>query len=206
MNFKTILATAGFGAAAYVLYEALSQNKGISTDNEGGFIDVAAGILQGGFMKVANIGNGMGMSVSITGLAHIKGWEGFKPNVYIDAAGYKTIGFGHKLLTTENYKTVTNEEATRLLIKDLTVAESAVNDLVTIKLSQFQFDALVSFVFNVGRGAFARSTLLKKVNAGLFADAELEFLKWVNAGGVRVQGLINRRVADSKLFAAGSVA
>ena len=178
---KKLIATAGFGAAAYVLYEAFSQNKGISSDAEGGFIDVAAGVLEGGFMKVSNFGGGLGMGVSITGLAHIKGWEGFRANVYIDAAGYKTIGYGHKLLPTENYKTITNEQATNLLVKDLSVAESAVNDLVTIKLSQFQFDALVSFVFNVGRGAFARSTLLKKVNAGLFSDAKLEFLKWVNA-------------------------
>ncbi len=203
--FKQILAAAGLGFAGYVAYEAYTQKTGISTnENESGFLNAALGELQGGFMKVSNFTGGLNMSVSLAGLAHIKGWEGFRGAVYLDSAGKPTIGYGHLLLPTENYKTITVEEATKLLIKDLSNAEDAVNALVKVRLSQFQYDALVSFVFNVGRGAFARSTLLKKVNAGLFSDAKAEFLKWTNAGGKFVQGLYNRRVADAELFAAGS--
>jgi len=204
---KRILAAAGLGFAGYVAYEAYTQKTGISTnENESGFLNAALGELQGGFMKVSNFTGGLNMGVSMAGLAHIKGWEGFRANVYLDSAGKPTIGYGHLLLPTENYKKITVEEATNLLIKDLSNAEDAVNSLVKVRLSQLQYDALVSFVFNVGRGAFARSTLLKKVNAGLFTEAKAEFLKWVNSGGKFVQGLYNRRVADAELFAAGRAA
>jgi len=200
---KGLLAAVGLGLAGYVAYSVYTENRGVSANGEGGLMDITAGVIEGGFMKVTSFNGGLNMGVSLAGLAHIKGWEGFRVNRYLDSAGKPTIGYGHLILPTESYQTITIEEATRLLVKDLSAAEDAVNSLVKIKLTQFQFDALVSFVFNVGRGAFARSTLLKKVNAGLFTEAKAEFLKWVNSGGKFTQGLYNRRVADAELFAAG---
>jgi lysozyme len=203
---KKVMAAAGLGFAGYVLYTAYASDKGISSDSEGGFFNVALGIVEGGFMKVGGMGSALGMGISLAGLGHIKGWEGFRENVYLDAAGKPTIGYGHLIKPTESYKKITIDEATELLMQDLEIAENAVNSLVKVGLSQFQYDSLVSFVFNVGRGNFAKSTLLKLVNAGKVTEVKKEFGKWIYAGGKKLQGLINRRTADAELWAAGSVA
>lgn len=197
---KKILSTLGFGLAAYVVYETYQQQGIESSEGEGGYLDTAIGVVQDGFSKVS-FGDGLNMQISLAGLNHIKGWEAFKPYVYDDAAGKPTIGYGHLIKPTESFSTITESEAVRLLVKDLNIAENAVNNAVNINLTQSQYDALVSFVFNVGAGAFRRSTLLKRVNAGLFDAAKKEFAKWVFASGSRVKGLVNRRIADANLFA-----
>ena len=79
-------------------------------------------------------------------------------------------------------------------------AEAAINGRVTVPLTQPQFDALVSFVFNVGAGAFRKSTLLKKLNAGDYAEATAEFPRWVKGGGKTLPGLVVRRAAEMLLF------
>lgn len=196
---KKILSAFGLGLAAYVAYEVYTQKTIETESGEGGYFDTTLGVIQGSFNKV-NFSAGLNMQISLAGISHIKGWEGFKPNVYDDAGGKATIGYGHLILPYERFSTISESEAVRILVKDLSDAENTVNEAVEVPLTQNQYDALVSFVFNVGGGAFRRSTLLKKINAGQLSAAKTEFLKWVKAGGKKVDGLVNRRIADAKLF------
>ncbi len=86
------------------------------------------------------------------------------------------------------------------LHQDVADAERTVNNAVSVSINQYQFDALVSFVFNLGAGNFRPSTLLKKLNAGDYAGAAGELLRWVNAGGQKLVGLERRREAEKMLF------
>lgn len=200
--FKNILFAAGLGYAAFWLYEKYNAT-GIGTENDegGGFIDA----LTGGFMTVSNMGGVQNnMSISLRGLAHIKGWEGFRATQYLDVAGLPTIGYGHLIKPHESFTTIKEAQASALLAKDITSAESAVNKYVKVKLTQNQFDALVSFAFNVGNGAFANSTMLKRINEGKYIEAGYEFGRWVfiTVGGKKTvsAGLVNRRTADYNLY------
>lgn len=96
---------------------------------------------------------------------------------------------------------ITEQQAEVLLSKDLTLFEKGVTSLVKVPLTQGQFDALVSFAFNLGLGRLAKSTLLRKVNAGDHAGAAQEFGKWVFAAGNRLRGLVLRREAEALLYA-----
>lgn len=91
-----------------------------------------------------------------------------------------------------------------LLRNDVAVAERAVLRLISVPVTQGQFDALVSFIFNLGAGALQRSTLRPKVNREEHADVPAELGKWVWAGGRKLRGLISRRSAESRLYSAGS--
>lgn len=129
---------------------------------------------------------------------------------YKDQAGLLTIGYGHLVdgQPMENYTgypvAISEAAAQHLLRKDLTVAENAVNSLVTVPLTQAQFDALVSFVFNVGIGAFKNSTLLRELNQGDYTEASKQFLRWnkvtINGSKVVSAGLAKRREDESNLF------
>lgn len=141
------------------------------------------------------------MRISHGGLQLIAGFEGFEPYPYQDIAGHLTIGFGHKIVNGENFtKGITEEWAAALLRRDARRAENAVNRFVTVKLHQNNFDALCSLVYNIGTGAFAQSTLLRKINDRCFHQAAAEFLRWNRAGGKVSTGLINRRKIESELF------
>lgn len=104
---------------------------------------------------------------------------GFASEVYKCSSGENTIGYGHVVLPNENFTTITEEEAEELLRKDIAIAEDAINRYVKVPLTQNRFDALVSFVFNVGVKAFKSSTLLKKLNQGLYDEIDEELAKWV---------------------------
>lgn len=144
------------------------------------------------------------MRTSLEGIRFIGRWEGFSPTVYKDVAGFPTIGYGHLLKPGDNLPPVlTERDAVDLLRKDVEIAEEAVNDHVTVVLDPHEFDALVSFTYNLGGAALRRSTLLRLLNSGNKRDAAGEFEKWVNAGGKRVQGLANRREAERLLFTEG---
>lgn len=143
------------------------------------------------------------MNISQRGVNKIKKWEALRLEAYQDQGGLWTIGYGH----TDGGRgvapglTISEAEAEQLLRKDLRDAESAVNNMVDERLTQSQYDALVSFVFNVGSGAFYTSTLRKKVNqdpnqAGIYH----EFMRWVNAGGQESSGLVKRRRAEAELY------
>jgi len=137
---------------------------------------------------------------SAAGIALIKKYEGLRLKRYTDSAGYPTIGYGHKLLAGEHMAEISIEQAERLLARDLIAAEDAVRHLAMVPLSSNQFSALVCFVFNLGRGYLAKSTLLRLLNEGNFDQAAQEFDKWVFAGGKRVNGLVKRREAEKQLF------
>jgi lysozyme len=133
------------------------------------------------------------------GIDMIKGFEGFRSTAYKCLAGVWTIGYGH----TKNVKPgqqITEEEAERVLRCDLKKAESAVSEYVKVPLTVSQKDALVSFVYNVGRGNFSKSTLLKKLNECDYTGAAEEFKRWTKAGGKHSPGLENRRAKEAECF------
>ena len=136
----------------------------------------------------------------------IRFFEGFSPIVYICAAGVKTVGYGHALKRGEDERFkngITEPEALELLKKDMMEAEIAVSRLIKVPLEDCQFDALVSFVYNLGSGALQRSSLRSKLNRGEYYDASLEFDKWVWGGGRKLPGLIRRRRTERILFTTG---
>jgi lysozyme len=148
------------------------------------------------------------LSSSAAGLSFIAAHEGFRASVYRDAAGLETIGYGHRLTEGESFPSgIAQDEARRLLAADAARAEAAVRAQVAIALTQNRFDALVSFVFNVGAGAFAGSTLLRMLNAGDVAGAADQFPRWnkiaVDGALVADPGLTNRRAAERTLFLGG---
>jgi len=139
------------------------------------------------------------MKVSNNGINLIKRFEGLELKSYKDSVGILTIGYGHTHAVRAG-DVITGEQADAFLREDLQVAELTVNTNVKVKLTQGQFDALVSFVFNLGSGNFVKSTLIKKLNAGDYAGAADEFGKWVNAGGKKLPGLVKRRAAEREVF------
>jgi len=130
----------------------------------------------------------------------IKSFEGFKAHAYLCPAGVWTIGYG----TTEYVDpgdTVTEEEACELLRKDVQEAADAVDDLVDVELTQSQYDALCSFIYNVGREAFRNSTMLKMLNQGKSAkEIGPQFLRWNKANGQVLAGLSRRREDEKRMF------
>jgi GH24 family phage-related lysozyme (muramidase) len=133
----------------------------------------------------------------------IKDFEGFRAVAYLCPAGVWTIGYGTTKINGKpvSKKTkITSQEADLFLEQDLKTFEDVVNHSVTVELNQNQFDALVSFVYNLGSGNLKKSTLLKKLNVGLFNEAADEFLKWDKAAGKRLAGLTRRRNAERELF------
>lgn len=139
------------------------------------------------------------MKTSQKGIELIKQFEGLRTVAYKDTGGVWTIGYGHTGGVKSNDK-ITPAVAEMYLREDLKTAEKAVN-MQMLNINQNQFDALVSFVFNVGSGNFIRSTLLKKAKQDP-DDPSIrnEFLKWVYAGGKRVKGLEKRRKAEADLY------
>ncbi|KAA5937595.1 lysozyme [Pantoea sp. Bo_2] len=139
------------------------------------------------------------MNVSQTGLDLIKQFEGLRTEAYLCPAGVWTIGYGHTARVKEG-DTCTAAQAEAWLITDVVDAENAVKSLVKVELNQHQFDALVSFTFNLGRGNLASSTLLTRLNAGSFTAAADQFGRWVFAKNVLQPGLVKRRAAEKALF------
>ena len=146
------------------------------------------------------------MRISEQGLDLIKSFEGLRLSAYRDAVGVLTIGYGHTRGVRLG-QTITRREAELLLSADLEPIERQLTaDLGEDGVLQCQFDALCSFCFNLGIGAYMRSTLRKYVKAGRDADADREFGRWVRAGGRVLPGLVRRRRAEAELYAqAGGV-
>jgi GH24 family phage-related lysozyme (muramidase) len=141
------------------------------------------------------------MQMSAAGLDLLKRSEGFRSRTYLDAAGLPTIGYGHQLVHPECFPNgIAEGLATEILANDLRDAEQAVERLVKVVLTQGQFDALVDFCFNVGPGTLAASTLLKDLNAGQYAEAAEQLLRWDHVGLQEVAGLKARREADFQLW------
>lgn len=154
------------------------------------------------------------MKVSQEGFEFLKKHEAVKNHVYKDVAGKDTIGVGHLLTRSElssgkisilgksvKYKDgLTDQQVDDLFKQDLIPREKIVESYVRVPLMQNQFDALVSFVFNVGRGAFGQSTLLKVLNQGKYDEVPAQLRRWIYSGGKKIDGLINRREAEIELW------
>jgi GH24 family phage-related lysozyme (muramidase) len=137
---------------------------------------------------------------SATGLEYIRRFEKFVPTPYRDSAGKWTIGYGHLILPHETFTRITLEEGEALFKEDVRKAEDAIHRFVKVPLTQPQFDALTSWVFNLGSGNLSTSTLLKKLNAGDYVGAGDEFTRWVYAGGEIQPGLVSRRKEEQKTW------
>lgn len=145
------------------------------------------------------------MKLSAKGLQFIQDQEGTRYQPYQDVAGRWTVGVGHLMSEEDLLKwapgsTLTEGEVLQLLSSDVEQAENAVNRLVTVPLSQSQFDALVDFAYNLGGGALERSTLLEDLNEGRYNAAAAQIPLWDHAGGRVVKDLEERRLAEQKLF------
>jgi len=139
------------------------------------------------------------------GLDLIKRFEGFSPTIYICPAGYPTIGYGHLVRDHEQdryQQGITEQEAEDLLRRDVQAAERAVLRLIDVPLTDGQYDALVSFTFNLGAGALQRSTLRRKVNREQHAEVPAQLMRWVWAGGRKLKGLQKRRKIESRFYQA----
>lgn len=161
------------------------------------------------------------LRLSNEGLELIKTSEAYKQFLYDCPAGHCSIGYGHlvhygpvglgdpargvtraqaRLLEAPFVNGLTEPQAHAVLRDDLIRYETAVHHLVAVRLDRSEYDALVDFVYNLGIDAFARSTLLRKLNAEDYAGAAAEFDRWVQANGVRLAGLVTRRDAEEALF------
>jgi len=154
------------------------------------------------------------VKVGQSGKNFFKEWEGLETEVYLDSGGAATIGIGHLLTRSErlsgkivigntvgDYREgLTVDQCYALLDQDLDWGENAVNELVRVSLTQNRFDALVSFVFNVGRQAFEDSTLLKLLNRGQYDEVPTQLKRWNKDNGMVVQGLVNRREKEIALW------
>lgn len=142
------------------------------------------------------------MITSDRGIALIKEYEGLRLETYDDGGGIWTIGVGHTGTDVTPGLMIDEDEAIRLLKSDLATAEGCVDESVEVELSQQQFDALVSLVFNIGCRAFQASTLLRLLNAGSYEAAAKQFQRWSKDNGRVLPGLVRRRAAETELFLA----
>ena len=154
------------------------------------------------------------MKMSDNGRSLLTNWEGKMRQVYRDSARLLTIGVGHLLTRDEitsgkimiaglpvKYASgLTDQQIDKLLEQDLAWAESAVNTYIDVALTQNQFDALVSFTFNIGKQAFYSSTIRKVLNNGRYDLVPEQLARWNMAGGKVIQGLIKRRNHEMELF------
>jgi lysozyme len=140
------------------------------------------------------------MNISGRGLEVLKRFEGLKLKAYFCPAGVLTIGYGSTGPHVKMGMEITPAEAEKLLLDDVARFERAVNRLVKVPLTQGQFDALVCFSYNIGIGAFEKSTLLSVLNMGRYGEVISQFKRWNKVKGQVVNGLVNRRAAEIGLW------
>lgn len=134
-----------------------------------------------------------GLSLTAAGLVSLANFEGFSGEAYIPVPGdVPTIGFG-STSGVEMGDKISVPEALERLMRDVEMTEDAIGQCVKVPLSQGEYDAYTSFIFNVGGNAFCASTLVKKLNAGDYPGACLELKRWVYVDGKVVHGLVKRR-------------
>lgn len=140
-------------------------------------------------------------NITQNGLDLIKRFEGFSRTVYFCPASYPTIGYGHVVKDDEDFSSGIDEaQAEELLRQDAQIAERAVLRLISVPLTDGQFDALVSFTYNLGSGALQRSTLRRKINREEHGEVPDQFIRWVWASGRKLKGLVRRRNAEANLY------
>jgi lysozyme len=147
------------------------------------------------------------MKMSPVGRKKLTAREGKRLKAYKDSVGVWTIGVGHTSMAgppkVKAGMTITDAESDAIFARDLVKYENAVNKAVKVPLTQNQFDALTSLCFNIGPTAFAKSTLVRKLNAGDIQGAANAFLSWNKAGGKVIPGLVTRRKAERAQFLSG---
>ena len=142
---------------------------------------------------------GILMKLGERGTEILKYFEGCKLTAYQDSVGVWTIGYGHTK-GVYNGMTITQEEAEQMLLTELEEYEGYIENMVTVPLTQNQFDALVVWIYNLGPTNIKNSTLLKELNAGNYNAAGQEITRWNKAGGKVLAGLVKRREAEAELF------
>ena len=140
------------------------------------------------------------MKISDDGIEFIRQQEGVRHSAYLDSVGIPTIGVGHTGQEVKIGLSWTDDQIDMALRSDLSTAEDCIAAHVEPDLTQSQYDALVSFIFNVGCHAFKTSTLLTLINAGNMEAAAQQFGRWNKAGGRVIEGLAKRREAERELF------
>lgn len=144
------------------------------------------------------------MNVSDRGINLIQHFESFYPKPYYCPAGVLTIGYGTVIKDYRLFMNgITKEQALEMMMKEVNRNEKSINRLVKVPINQNQFDALISFVYNLGAGNLQASTLLRKLNSFEYLEAADEFPKWRKAGGKVLKGLVRRRAAERNLFLEG---
>ena len=133
------------------------------------------------------------------GLALIKKFEGCELEAYQCSAGVWTIGYGHTK-DVEEGDTISKDQAEEMLVEELHEYENYINEYVNVALSQNQFDALVSRVYNLGPANLKASTMLKVLNDGKYEDVPYQMKRWNKAGGKVLDGLVRRREAEALLY------
>lgn len=144
------------------------------------------------------------MKYSKDALSLVEKFEGCELEAYQDSGGVWTIGYGHTHNVFKGMK-ITLEEAEQFAADDLEVAEIFVNRIVTVQLTQGEFDALVDFAFNLGPVALQKSTLLELINKGEYLLAADQFERWDRCGGKVLAGLLRRRCAEAAIFRGGGM-
>lgn len=196
-------------AMATVLAGTWLLLKGMQQQGSGGGDITTENTMEGTLMDQNGIANqvasaftptpaGNPFQMSAQGLEQLKTREGFSANKYPDHKGY-SVGFGHLIKPGESLDYVSVAQATDLLMQDVAWAESSVYKAITVPIAQVQFDALVSFCYNVGAPSFERSTLVRKINSG-DDTAPAEFDRWVYASGARNGALVARRASERQQF------
>jgi lysozyme len=208
MNPSIIILLA-FMAGAFMLAQyqiSATQGSGegtITTDNGEGAPDALGQIItqaQSAIMGTVNAA----LSLSADGLQRLKGREGFSASAYPDHKGF-SIGYGHLIRTGDGLSPdsrISEYDAMNLLASDVSWAENAVNRAIAVLLAQCEFDALVSFAYNVGAGAFKASTLVKRINNS-DPNASDEFSRWVYASGQKNSALVARRNDEKNQYDMG---
>jgi len=142
------------------------------------------------------------MNISNKGIELIKQFEGCRLKAYQDSVGVWTIGYGHTESVKEGME-ISQHQADIMLGSDLVKYANYINEYVTVSLNPNQFDALTSWVYNLGPGNLKSSTMLKVLNEGNYDDVPFQIKRWNKAGGKVLKGLVRRREAEAELFATG---
>ena len=139
------------------------------------------------------------MEMSRVGIELIKQFEGCRLKAYKDAVGVWTIGYGHTVDVKEGIE-ISQHQAEVILEVDLREYEGYINKYVQVPLTQNQFDAFVSWVYNLGVGNLRSSTMLRVLNEGKYSEVPYQIKRWNKAGGKVLRGLVRRREAEADLF------